>query len=102
MALLHPSDVLIKPIITEKNTNLTPLGQYTFAVAPNANKIQIKEAVELIFGVKVMAVNTLIVKPKKKRVLRSRNFRDFGFKGGYKKAIVSLEPGHTIDIFGDI
>ncbi|MDQ3548016.1 MAG: 50S ribosomal protein L23 [Chloroflexota bacterium] len=99
---MHPSDVLIKPIITEKNTNLTPLGQYTFAVAPNANKIQIKEAVELIFGVKVMAVNTLIVKPKKKRVLRSRNFRDFGFKGGYKKAIVSLEPGHTIDIFGDI
>lgn len=102
MALLHPSDVLVKPVITEKNTTLTPLGQYTFEVAPEANKIQVKQAVEQIFGVKVRAVNILIVKPKKKRILRSRNFREFGHKGGYKKAIVSLEPGHTIDIFGDI
>lgn len=102
MALLHPSDVLVKPIITEKNTNLTPLGQYTFEVSPEANKIQIKQAVEQIFGVKVRAVNVLIVKPKKKRIMRSRNFREFGHKGGYKKAIVSLEAGHTIDIFGDI
>ena len=102
MALLHPADVLVKPIITEKNTTLTPLGQYTFEVAPTANKIQVKEAVEQIFGVKVRAVNILIVKPKKKRILRSRNFREYGHKGGYKKAIVSLAPGHTIDIFGDI
>ena len=102
MALLHPADILVKPIITEKNTNLTPLGQYTFEVAPDANKIQVKQAVEQIFGVKVKAVNILIVKPKKKRILRSRNFSEFGLKGGYKKAIVSLEAGHTIDIFGDI
>ena len=77
---LHPSDVLVRPVITEKNTNLTPLGQYTFEVAPDANKIMVKEAVEQIFGVKVRAVNILIVKPKKKRILRSRNFREFGFR----------------------
>lgn len=99
---LHQSDVLRKPVITEKNTNLTPLGQYTFEVAPDANKIQVKEAVENIFNVKVKAVNIMNVKPKKKRVMRARNMRVFGSKGGYKKAVVSLEPGHTIDIFGDI
>jgi large subunit ribosomal protein L23 len=101
MALSH-ADVLRRPVITEKNTNLTPLGQYTFEVAPEANKIQVREAVEHIFNVKVRSVNILNVKPKRKRILRSRNFREFGHKGGYKKAIVSLQPGHTIDIFGDI
>jgi large subunit ribosomal protein L23 len=101
MALTH-ADVLRRPVITEKNTNLTPLGQYTFEVAPDANKIMVKQAVEAIFNVKVRAVNILIVKPKVKRVMRSRNFRKTGLKSGYKKAIVSLEPGYTIDIFGDI
>lgn len=100
--VLHHADILRRPVITEKNTNLTPLGQYTFEVAPEANKIMIKEAVEKIFNVKVKAVNIMIVKPKKRRVMRSRNQRQFGSAGGYKKAIVSLEPGHTIDIFGDI
>jgi large subunit ribosomal protein L23 len=101
MALTH-ADVLRRPVITEKNTNLTPLGQYTFEVAPDANKIMVKQAVEAIFNVKVRAVNILIVKPKVKRVMRSRNFRKTGLKSGYKKAIVSLEPGYTIDFFGDI
>jgi len=101
MVLTH-ADVLRRPVITEKNTMLTPLGQYTFEVDPTANKIMVKQAVEEIFNVKVMAVNILIVKPKKRRVMRSRNQRQFGEKGGYKKAIVSLQPGHTIDIFGDI
>lgn len=100
--VLHRADVLVKPVITEKNTNLTPLGQYTFEVAPDANKIMVKDAVEAIFNVKVKAVNIMIVKPKKKRVMRSRSPRKSGSAGGYKKAIVSLEPGHTIDIFGDI
>ncbi|HUG15250.1 MAG TPA: 50S ribosomal protein L23 [Thermomicrobiales bacterium] len=99
---LHYADILRKPVITEKNTNLTPLGQYTFEVAPTANKIQIKEAVERIFEVKVRAVNVMNVKPKRKRVMRMRTMNVFGSKGGYKKAIVTLEPGHTIDIFGDI
>jgi large subunit ribosomal protein L23 len=99
---LHVADVLRRPVITEKNTTLTPLGQYTFEVAPEANKIMVKQAVEQIFNVKVKAVNILIVKPKKRRVMRSRNFRKTGTVSGYKKAIVSLEPGYTIDIFGDI
>lgn len=102
MADLHRADVLRRPIITEKNTNLTPLGQYTFEVAPEANKIQVRAAIEETFKVKVTAVNILIVKPKKKRVLKARNTRLFGEKTGYKKAIVTLAAGDTIDIFGDI
>lgn len=102
MAELNVSDILRRPVITEKNTNLTPLGQYTFEVAPEANKLQVRQAVEEIFKVKVTAVNILIVKPKKKRVLKARYARIFGEKSGYKKAIVTLAPGDTIDIFGDI
>lgn len=102
MANLHTSDVLRRPLITEKNTLLTPLGQYTFEVAMEANKIQIKEAVEKIFNVKVQAVNTMIVKGKKRRVFRSRSRTQFGSTGAMKKAVVTLEPGYDIDIFGDI
>ncbi len=95
-------DVLRRPVITEKNTRLMELGQYSFEVARDANKIQIKNAVEAIFKVKVKAVNTIVMKPKKRRVMRSRNQREFGYEAGFKKAIVSLEPGYTIDIFGEI
>jgi len=102
MPILHVSDVLIRPIITEKNTRLTEMGQYTFEVAPNANKIQVKQAVEKIFNVRVMAVNMLIVKGKRKRILKSRNFREYGRESNRKKAIVTLAQGETIDIFGDI
>lgn len=102
MANLHTSDVLRRPLITEKNTLLTPLGQYTFEVAINANKIQIKEAVEKIFNVKVQAVNTMVVKGKKRRVYRSRTQKQFGSTNAIKKAVVTLEPGYDIDIFGDI
>jgi large subunit ribosomal protein L23 len=96
------TEVLRRPVITEKNTNLTPLGQYTFEVAMEANKLQVRQAVEQIFHVKVRAVNMLIVKGKKKRVLKSRMTRLFGETPAYKKAIVTLAPGDTIDIFGDI
>ena len=102
MPSLHVADVLIRPVITEKNTRLTEQGQYTFEVAPNANKIQVKEAVEKIFNVHVTAVNMLIVKGKRKRILKSRNFREYGREANWKKAIVTLAPGETIDIFGDI
>ena len=90
---LHPSDVLVRPVITEKNTNLTPLGQYTFEVDLSANKIQIKEAVEKTFDVTVLAVNTMIVKPKKRRVFRARNTARFGKERTIKKAIVGA--GHA-------
>jgi len=99
---LHQSDVLVRPMITEKNTRIGELGQYTFEVARDANKIQIKQAVEAIFNVKVKAVNIIVMKPKKRKVMRQRNQRVFGYEASFKKAIVSLEPGHSIDIFGDI
>jgi large subunit ribosomal protein L23 len=102
MPSLHLADVLIRPVITEKNTRLIERSQYTFHVAPTANKIQVKDAVERIFNVEVVAVNMLVVKGKRKRILKSRNFREFGREANWKKAIVTLAPGQTIDIFGDI
>lgn len=102
MSEIHVSDILRRPVITEKNTRISEIGQYTFEVAPGANKIMIKDAVERIFNVDVVAVNILNVKPKKRRVLRARNFRIFGMESGWKKAIVTLAPGQSIDIFGDI
>ncbi len=102
MANLHYTEVLIRPIITEKSTDLTPLGQYVFEVAMNANKTQIRQAVERIFDVEVESVNTHIVKPRKRRVYRARRNPLYGKIGAMKKAAVTLVPGDTIDIFGDI
>jgi large subunit ribosomal protein L23 len=102
MTALHYTEVLVRPIITEKSTDLTPLGQYVFEVAMNANKKQIKDAVERAFNVEVESVNTQIVKPKKRRVYRARRSPIYGRIGAMKKAVVTLAPGDTIDIFGDI
>lgn len=102
MANLHYTEVLIRPIITEKSTDLTPLDQYVFEVAMTANKRQIRDAVEKVFDVRVESVNTQIVKPKKRRVYRARRNPLYGRIGAMKKAIVTLAPGDTIDIFGDI
>jgi len=78
-------------------------GQYSFEVDPDANKIQIREAVEKTFGVKVKAVNTLNVKPKaKSRVASRRGGRITGHGKGWKKAIVTLHPGNRIDIFEQV
>jgi len=87
-------DVLIRPLITEKGTRLIEQGQYTFEVHREANKIQIREAVEKTFNVKVKAVNTMNM-PRKER----RRGRVVGSVPGWKKAIVTLQAGQTIDIF---
>lgn len=88
-------DILIKPIITEKSSSIIDKNiQYTFAVDVNANKVEIKKAVEEVFNVKVVAVRTINVHKKAKRVQRYE-----GFKSAYKKAIVRLAPGQTIDAF---
>ncbi|HEU5329071.1 MAG: 50S ribosomal protein L23 [Thermomicrobiales bacterium] len=87
-------DVLIRPLITEKSTRLIEAGQYTFEVHREANKIQIREAVEKTFNVKVRAVNTLNM-PRKTR----RRGRVIGTVPGWKKAVVTLQEGQTIDIF---
>ena len=86
-------DVIRKPIITEKATMASEAGAVVFEVAMDANKPQIKEAVESLFGVKVKAVNTTITKGKVKR------FRgQLGKRRNVKKAYVTLEEGNTIDV----
>ena len=86
-------DVIRKPVITEKSTMASEHGAVVFEVAIDANKPQIKEAVETLFGVKVKAVNTTITKGKSKR------FRgQLGRRKDVKKAYVTLEEGNTIDV----
>ena len=86
-------DLIRKPIITEKATMASENGAVVFEVAIDANKPQIKEAVEALFGVKVKAVNTTITKGKSKR------FRgQLGRRKDVKKAYVTLEEGNTIDV----
>ncbi len=100
MADLRLEDVLRRPVITEKNTVIMERGQYTFEVHPDANKIQIRAAVEELFNVKVTAVNTLNRKPKvKSRGIRRGRGRIEGTSGGFKKAYVTLAPGQSLDPF---
>jgi large subunit ribosomal protein L23 len=86
-------DVIIAPIITEKSTMASERNQVIFKVAPSATKPQIKEAIEKLFDVKVKAVNTLVRKGKFKS-FRGRP----GMQSDLKKAIVTLEEGHRIDV----
>jgi large subunit ribosomal protein L23 len=103
MPAVRMEDVLRRPLITEKNTWLMEKDQYTFEVAPDANKVQIREAVEKIFNVRVKAVNTLNVKPKpRSRAIRRGRGRIAGHEPGWKKAIVTLFPGQRIDIFEQV
>ena len=90
-----PQDIIIKPVITEKSMDELQNGKYTFKVAKNANKIEIKKAVEALFGVEVAKVNTLNVNGKAKRVGRFE-----GRTSDWKKAVVTLtEDSKTIDFF---
>jgi len=86
-------DVIRKPIITEKATLASQANAVVFQVARDANKPQIKEAVEALFGVKVKAVNTVVTKGKVKR-FKGR----LGVRSDVKKAYVTLEEGNTIDV----
>ena len=88
-------DIIVRPIITEKSMDGLAERKYTFEVAKNANKIEVKKAVETLFGVKVAKVNTISVKGKKKRMGRSE-----GYTSDWKKAIVTLtEDSKTIEFF---
>jgi large subunit ribosomal protein L23 len=103
MAELRLEDVIRRPLITEKNTWLMEKGQYSFEVHSESNKIQIKAAVQSTFSVTVLAVNTLNVKAKSKsRMIRRGAGRIEGTRPGWKKAIVTLAPGDTIDLFEQI
>jgi len=90
-----PRDVLLKPMISEKSYRLLDDGKYTFLVAPDANKTQIRQAVEQIFHVKVTGVNT-INRPGKRR----RTRYGWGRRPVTKRAIVTLAAGERIDVFG--
>ena len=87
-------DVIKRPIITEKSSNLVENLQYTFEVEPKATKTEIKDAIEKIFKVNVIEIRTINVHRKAKRMQRFE-----GFKPAYKKAIVRLAAGQTIDVF---
>ncbi len=92
-----PRSVIIRPVVSEKSYAQYDEQVYTFVVAPDANKIEIKQAVEEIFHVKVVNVNTLNRSGKRKQ---NRRTGTWGTRTGQKRAIVSLAPGDQIEIFG--
>ena len=89
-------DVLIRPVVSEKSYGLLETNVYTFVVAPSASKPEIREAVENLFDVSVVKVNTLNRKGKRKR---NRRTGGFGQRSGQKRAIVTLAEGDSIDLF---
>ncbi|NDC49345.1 MAG: 50S ribosomal protein L23 [Micrococcales bacterium] len=92
----NPRDVIIRPIVSEKSYNLIDQGKYTFEVAPGSNKTEIKQAVEVIFNVKVASVNTL------NRIGKTKRTRfGMGKRKDTKRAIVTLKSG-SIDLFSNI
>ena len=88
-------DVILRPVVSEKSYNLLDDGKYTFVVAPDANKTEIKIAIEQIFDVKVESVNTLNRTGKRRRTKYG-----YGKKVDTKRAIVTVAEGQSIDIFG--
>ena len=91
---LHPNQVLLAPVVSEKSYSLITDRKYTFKVHEDAHKTQIRQAVEELFDVKVESVNVVKVQSKPKR----RGFTR-GRRPGWKKAVVQLKQGHEIEIF---
>ena len=87
------TDIIIAPVVTEKSAQAAQKNVYTFKVAKDANKIEIKKAIEAAFNVKVLDVKTLITKAKDKRVGKYA-----GKTKTYKKAIITLKAGESIDL----
>lgn len=95
MRIADPRDVLISPVVSEKSYGLLDENKYTFMVAPDANKTQIKLAVEQVFDVKVTGVNT-----NNREGKRVRTRYGWGRRAATKRAIVTVAAGDRIDIFG--
>ena len=91
---MHAGQIVLAPIVSEKSYHGSVNGIYTFRVHNDAHKTQIRQAVEELFEVNVLRVNVLKVQPKPKRRGQTR-----GTKPGWKKAIVQLKPGQTIEVF---
>ncbi len=92
-----PRDIIIRPVVSEKSYALLDQNIYTFVVAPDANKIEIRQAVQEVFNVTVTNVTTLNRKGKRKR---NRRTNTFGQKAATKRAIVTVAGDGRIDIFG--
>ena len=90
----NPRDVILKPVVSEKSYALLDANTYTFIVHPDANKTEIKEAIQSIFSVRVMNVNTLHRKGKRKRTRRT-----LGVRKATKRALVTLHADDKIEIF---
>nr|YP_010537072.1 ribosomal protein L23 [Lithodesmioides polymorpha]UYC30859.1 ribosomal protein L23 [Lithodesmioides polymorpha] len=93
---LSNTDIVKYPIITDKTTRLLENNQYSFIVNPSSDKITIKAAIEYLFNVKVIKINTCHLPKKKRRVGKY-----LGWKSHYKKAIVTLAEGDTINLFAE-
>jgi len=91
---MEPSQVILAPIVSEKSYAGTTFGKYAFRVHEDAHRTQVRQAVEQLFDVKVARVNILKVQPKPKRRGMTK-----GTKPGWKKAVVKLKPGYTIEFF---
>jgi large subunit ribosomal protein L23 len=91
---LHPNEVLLAPVVSEKSYSLIGEGKYVFRIHPDAHRTQVRQAVEELFSVHVEGVNVLKVQPKPKRRGLTK-----GIRPGWKKAIVQLREGETIEIF---
>ena len=99
---MRPSEVLIKPILTEKaNSQQESLRRYAFKVARKANKLEIKKAVETMYGVTIVDVNTVVVPGKNKTRYTKKGFVQ-GQKPAFKKAMVTVAEGETIDLYSNI
>ena len=93
---MDPRSVIIRPVVSEKSYDLIEGNVYTFVVHPDANKTQIRQAIEQIFGVRVLKVNTLNRKGKR---MRSRRTGTFSSRPTTKRAIVTVHGDDTIDLF---
>jgi large subunit ribosomal protein L23 len=95
--MITPHQVIVRPIVTEKSNDLVSANnQYVFEVHKDANKIEIRSAVEMVFGVRVQAVRTQMVRSDLRRVGRF-----YGRKPAWKKAIVTLHADDSIDLYGE-
>ena len=94
---MTPHQIIVKPVVTEKSTDLqADNNQYAFEVHKNANKIEIRKAVEMVFGVRVTGVRTQRVRGSLRRV-----GQHWGKRAAWKKAIVTLHPDDSIDLYGE-
>ena len=95
---LTATQIILRPVISEKSLDQSTNNKYTFAVADEANKLQIKDAVEELFTVTVLHVNVLTTKRKEKSRNRRRG-RQVGFTSPWKKAVVTIKSGDSIEFF---